>query len=60
MMWMQMLDRLLTAEQKAGLEGGEAGLQGLPGIFDRQQQHAIAEVFHDHLRAAEAVQPRAP
>jgi hypothetical protein len=55
-----MLDRLLTAEQKAGLEGGEAGLQGLPGIFDRQQQHAIAEVFHDHLRAAEAVQPRAP
>ena len=46
---------LPTAELEARLKGGETGLQGLPGIFDRQQQYPIAEVLHDHFDANEAI-----
>ncbi len=59
MIWMQMLMlRLPTAELEARLKGGEAGLQGLPGILDRQQQYPIAEALRDHLGATEAVRLR--
>jgi hypothetical protein len=59
MMWMQMLMLWLpTAELEARLKGGEAGLQGLPGILDRQQQYPIAEALRDHLGATEAVRLR--
>lgn len=46
---------LVTAEHKSRLKSLQTGLQHLPGIVDRQQQHTIAEMLNRHLIAREAV-----
>ena len=47
--------RLLTLNDEAWLEGGQAGFHGLPWVVDRQQKHTVSEMLDHYFGAGEAV-----